>query len=89
MQSFFLRVCASCNICLCVTQQNTMNDEPADRVERSDDRESQTRIRFDLEDVLAPGEVEQFRRAADEAGAKNLTEHFLNLTLRTDPNKAA
>lgn len=44
--------------------------------------ESRTRIQFDLEDVLSADEIERFKAAAGAAGAPNLTEHFLNLTLR-------
>ena len=50
---------------------------------------SRTRIQFDLADVLTAEEIEKFQRAAAEAGAANLTEHFLNLTLRVEPHKAA
>lgn len=50
---------------------------------------SKTRIQFDLNDVLSPEEVAQFEKAAVEANAESLTEHFLNLTLRVEPNKAA
>jgi hypothetical protein len=57
--------------------------------EQADRPKSRTRIQFDLADVLAPEEVEQFQKAAEEAGAKSLTEHFLNLTLRINPQQAA
>jgi hypothetical protein len=50
---------------------------------------SQTRIQFDLRDELTPEEIAAFEAAAKEAGAKNITEHFLNLTLRVEPHKAA
>lgn len=50
---------------------------------------SRTRIQFDLVDVLSREEVEQFEKAAEEAHAPNLTEHFLNLTLRVHPHKVA
>jgi hypothetical protein len=50
---------------------------------------SQTRILFDLADELTPEEIAKFEAAAKEAGAESLTEHFLNLTLRVEPNKAA
>jgi len=46
--------------------------------------ESQTKITFDLADVLAPEEIAAFQDAAKAAGAANLTEHFLDLTLRRD-----
>lgn len=46
--------------------------------------ESRTRIVFDLRDVLSEAELERFQAAAKEAGAESLTEHFLNLTLRTE-----
>lgn len=41
---------------------------------------------FDLAEVLTPEELAKFQAAAKEAGAPNLTEHFLNLTLRVKPN---
>lgn len=50
---------------------------------------SQTRIQFDLRDELTSEELEAFRAAAKAAGAENITEHFLNLTLRVEPHKAA
>ncbi|MCB1092284.1 MAG: hypothetical protein KDL87_12185 [Verrucomicrobiae bacterium] len=50
---------------------------------------SKTRIQFDLADELTPEEIEKFEAAAKEAGAENLTEHFLNLTLRVEPHQAA
>lgn len=51
--------------------------------------DSKTLVRFDLADELTPEEIAKFEAAATEAGAENLTEHFLNLTLRVEPNKAA
>lgn len=50
---------------------------------------SQTRIQFDLRDELTPEELKAFEAAAKAAGASNITEHFLNLTLRVEPHKAA
>lgn len=52
---------------------------------------SRTRIVFDLRDELNPTELEKFEAAAREAGAENLTEHFLNLALRhaVDEGRAA
>jgi hypothetical protein len=50
---------------------------------------SQTRVQFDLRDELTAEELEAFKAAAKAAGAANITEHFLNLTLRLEPNKAA
>lgn len=51
--------------------------------------QSRTRIQFDLAEVLTPEELAQFERAAKDAGAPSLTEHFLNLTLRlSGPIKA-
>lgn len=50
---------------------------------------SKTLIRFDLADELTPEEIEKFEQAAQEAGASNITEHFLNLTLRVEPHRAA
>lgn len=48
-----------------------------------------TLITFDLRQVLQPEELKQFQKAAKEAGAKDLTEHFLNLTLHLPQLKAA
>jgi hypothetical protein len=45
-------------------------------------RASRTKIQFDLSDELTPQEVEEFERSAEKAAAPNLTEHFLNLTIR-------
>lgn len=43
---------------------------------------SQTHIQFDLADVLSPEELTQFEASAKEAKAENLTEFFLDITLR-------
>lgn len=48
-----------------------------------------TLISFDLQQVLQPEELAKFEEAAKKAGAKSLTEHFLNLTLRLPQQKAA
>lgn len=45
-------------------------------------RASGTRILFDLKDHLTAAELEKFQKAAANAGAPSLTDHFLNLTLR-------
>ncbi len=45
-------------------------------------KSSRTRILFDLSDVLSEEEISKFETSAKEAGARNLTDHFLNLTLR-------
>lgn len=50
---------------------------------------SRTRIVFDLADELSPEEIAAFEARAKEAGAKNLTEHFLNIALRVEPKNAA
>lgn len=50
---------------------------------------SRTRIVFDLEDVLTREELLKFQASADEAGARSLTEHLLNVTLRIDKEEAA
>jgi hypothetical protein len=50
---------------------------------------SGTRILFDLDRELTPEELEKFKQAADAAGAASLTEHFLNLTLRINPEGGA
>lgn len=44
---------------------------------------SKTRIHFDLADELTPEEIGKFEASAKAAGAKNITEHFLNNALRT------
>lgn len=43
---------------------------------------SATEIKFDLADILTAEEIEKFQAAAKAANAPNLTEHFLDLTLR-------
>ena len=50
---------------------------------------SKTLIRFDLADELTAEEIEKFEASAKEAGAESITEHFLNLTLRVEPHRAA
>ena len=50
---------------------------------------SRTRIVFDLEDVLTVEELSQFQASANEAGARSLTEHLLNVTLRIEKEDAA
>jgi hypothetical protein len=50
---------------------------------------SRTRIVFDLEDILTVEELLKFQASADEAGARSLTEHLLNVTLRIDKEDAA
>ena len=57
--------------------------------EKTEDTVSRTRIAFDLAAVLTPAELENFQAAAEEAQAPNLTEHFLNLTLRVQSGTAA
>ena len=42
-------------------------------------------VQFDLAKELTAEELEKFQAAAEAAGAKSLTEHFLNLTLRVLP----
>jgi len=50
---------------------------------------SRTRIVFDLADELNPEEIAAFEARAKEAGAKSLTDHFLNITFRLpDPEQA-
>lgn len=44
--------------------------------------EDQTEVRFDLRSILTPDEITKFKEAAKAAGAKSLTEHFVNLTLK-------
>ena len=48
-----------------------------------------TLIRFDLAAILKPEELAKCEEAAKQAGAKTLTEHFLNLTLRLPENRQA
>lgn len=48
-----------------------------------------TLISFDLRKVLKPEELAMFEASAKQAGAKSLTEHFLNITLRLPQQKAA
>jgi hypothetical protein len=43
---------------------------------------TRTLVQFDLAAELTPDELAKFQAAAEEAGAKNLTDHFLNLTIR-------
>jgi len=50
---------------------------------------TKTLVSFDLAQVLKPEEVEKFELAAKQAGAKTLTEHFLNITLRLPTHKVA
>ena len=45
------------------------------------EKTSSTKVIFDLADELTPKELESFKKAADEKGA-DLTEHFLNITIR-------
>lgn len=49
---------------------------------------SRTRIVFDLADELTPEQIAAFEAKAKDAGAKDLTEHFLNITLRETPKHA-
>lgn len=43
----------------------------------------ESEIRFNLRSVCTPEEIEKFKDNARKAGAKSLTDHFLNLTIRT------
>jgi hypothetical protein len=45
-------------------------------------RGNRTRILFDLAAEITPEELARFEESAKAAGAKDLTEHFLNLNLR-------
>jgi hypothetical protein len=49
---------------------------------------SQTKIVIDLADELTAEEIAEFEKSAQAAGAENLTEHFLNLTLRQETSAA-
>lgn len=46
------------------------------------EKPANTLISFDLRKILRPEEVCQFEESARKAGAKSLTEHFVNITLR-------
>lgn len=48
------------------------DDTPKDRTE----------IRFDLRSILTEEELIGFQQAAKEAGAKDVTEHLINMTLK-------
>jgi hypothetical protein len=48
-----------------------------------------TLVSFDLREILKPDELARFQSAARKAGAKSLTEHFLNITLRLNEKQAA
>ncbi len=48
-----------------------------------------TVISFDLSAVLTPEELEKFKAAAAAAGARDLTEHFLAITIRAESKPAA
>ena len=58
-------------------------------IEMTPETSSPTRIEFDLAKVLTVEELSKFTEAARAAGAENLTEHFLNITLRVPHPKAA
>lgn len=49
---------------------------------------SRTRIVFDLSDELTADQIAAFEAKAREAGAKDLTEHFLNITIRETPKSS-
>lgn len=49
---------------------------------------SRTRIEFDLKDILSAEELTKFQESAKKAGAPNVTEHFLNITLRLNAKSA-
>jgi hypothetical protein len=67
-----------------VTQTLTMTIKKTETT-----KTSRTRIVFDLEDVLTVEELLKFQASADQAGARSLTEHLLNVTLRIDKEDAA
>ncbi len=46
---------------------------------------TRTLVQFDLAKELTPEELAKFKEAAERAGTPDLTEHFLNLTLRLMP----
>lgn len=68
-----------------MTQETPMTTEPR----AAEETVSRTRIAFDLAAVLTADELTKFQAAAAEAHAPNLTEHFLNLTLRVQHGTAA
>lgn len=45
-------------------------------------KKSRTKIQFDLLDELTESELARFEKAATDAGAPNLTEHFLDVFVR-------
>lgn len=45
-------------------------------------KNTKTLISFDLKAVLSNQEIRKFEREAKKAGAKSLTDHFLNITVR-------
>jgi hypothetical protein len=67
-----------------VTQTLTMTIKKTETT-----KTSRTRIVFDLEDILTVEELLKFQASADQAGARSLTEHLLNVTLRIDKEDAA
>lgn len=50
-------------------------------------KQSRTKIQFDLLDELTEEELGRFEEKADEAGASNLTEHFLDVFVRPPGKK--
>jgi len=64
------------------------NDMTATNAKSSATPASQTKIVIDLADELTAEEIAEFEKSAQAAGAENLTEHFLNLTLRQETSAA-
>lgn len=71
------------NIVRSAKQRKTMSTEP-----NSNEKPSSTRVIFDLAAELTAEELESFKKAAEEAGA-DLTNHFLNITIRQHQSTAA
>lgn len=53
-------------------------------MDNQEEKKVRTEIRFDLAEVVSEEELERFKENAREAGARSLTEHFVNLTLKKD-----
>ncbi len=56
--------------------------------QNNNEKASSTKVIFDLAAELTPEELESFKSAAAEAGT-DLTNHFLNITIRQHQNTAA
>jgi hypothetical protein len=75
---FFLAHLCIMHIFLCIKQAQPMTTDSDSPTARP----SKTLVTFDLSDELTPEEIAMFEASAKAAGAQDITEHFLNLTLR-------